>query len=732
MHISKKSIVSLLLCCSFMLAMFTFLVPVKAEASNLIITLDPGHGGHDPGATGARTWGGDDEKNYNLRQAMAAKARLEEYGVTVHMTRTDDTFVVLEDRPYNASRDGSDAFISIHNNSFTSSSARGCVVFIPNEYGRPIYNKSLGIANAIMSRLMNDVGIPKNTNPYAVNEKTGMRYETDYASYNCGSGPCDQYKVIRWSKIYGNINAAMIVESCFQSNKSDVQSFLLNPAKVIETGEAIADGIADYYGLKLKTYHSCIDLSATESKSGNETLAVAKTVTKGVDGAMSISGWSVHSEGISKYEYSINGGSWQTLNSSFRQDVANAMPTYTNCKDINAFSTEIAIPTLPAGQYPIWVRGCTKSGNYYDIAVYNMTVYPAAGSTYMRTEKDRYALNEPIKITAKGDAPGAWVGLFGVNDTPGTVSSYYWFEMHTGEVTINDLIKDGTKNDRPALTPGTYKLITFLDAGYAQDPNAPAKTITLLDKIEMNHDAPTDTDPPSVAKGETVRVQGWALHPEAIASFKLYIDGANETTLQTMRRQDVLNAYPNYATICADVHGYADDLLTSNLSVGEHKVEIKAITSKGESFVVHSFTLTVTPPPYDGVITPVNSSITVDRTQAVVKVKGITEMQDAASIEAMFDGDCRITKADGTPVDGYVGSGCVIKLYYEGVPYDTAVIIVKADIDGDGITTGKDLIRAKKVMMNLTAEGYTEAGDVDGDGTITDADLSIIADACIK
>ena len=83
MHISKKSIVSLLLCCSFMLAMFTFLVPVKAEASNLIITLDPGHGGHDPGATGARTWGGDDEKNYNLRQAMAAKARLEEFGVRI-------------------------------------------------------------------------------------------------------------------------------------------------------------------------------------------------------------------------------------------------------------------------------------------------------------------------------------------------------------------------------------------------------------------------------------------------------------------------------------------------------------------------------------------------------------------------------------------------------------------------------------------------------------------------
>lgn len=730
MHISKKSIVSLFLCFSFMLAMFTFLAPVKADASNLIITLDPGHGGHDPGATGARTWGGDDEKNYNLRQAFAAKERLEEYGVTVHMTRTDDTFVVLEERPYAASRDGSDAFISIHNNSYTSSSARGCVVFIPNKYGRPIYDKSLGIANKIMSRLMNDVGIPKNTNPYSVNESTGMTYNGSYASYNCGSGPCDQYKVIRWSKIYGNINAAMIVESCFQSNKSDVQSFLLNPAKVIQTGEAIADGIADYYGLKLKTYHSCIDLSATESKSGNDLLVADKTFAKGIDGAMSISGWSVHSEGISKFEYSINGGSWQSLKASFRQDVANAMPTYTNCKDINAFSAELAIPSLPSGKYPIKVRGCTKSGNYYDIAQYNVIVYPSAGSTYMRTEKDRFALNEPIKIVAKGDAPGAWVGLFAESDIPGNVSSYYWFEMHNGEVTINDLIKDGTKNDRPELTPGTYKLVTFVDSGYLQDPNAPAKKITLLDKIEKNYDSPKgDT---TVSKGEDVYLQGWALHPEAISDFRLYIDGTEAKSLKGMQRQDVLNAYPHYATICANLHGFGDNVSTSNLTLGKHAFEVKAITSKGEAFTVCTFNVTVEAPPYDGVITPIVPSVTIDKTGTTKTVKGIDNGLDAATIEAMFDGDCRITKADGTAVDGYVGSGYVIKLYHDGIPYDTAIIIVKADIDGDGLVSGKDLLRAKKLSLNMSADGYTEAGDVNADGVINDADLDLIASAALK
>ena len=43
------------------------LPPVEADAANIIITLDPGHGGHDPGATGAKDkFGGMTEAQYNL------------------------------------------------------------------------------------------------------------------------------------------------------------------------------------------------------------------------------------------------------------------------------------------------------------------------------------------------------------------------------------------------------------------------------------------------------------------------------------------------------------------------------------------------------------------------------------------------------------------------------------------------------------------------------------------
>lgn len=727
MHISKKSIVSFLLCLSFVIAVIPF-TAVETKATDLIITLDPGHGGHDPGATGAKQWGGDNEKAYNLTQGLAAKARLEEYGVTVHMTRDDDTFVVLEERPRAASQDGSDAFISIHNNSYTSSSARGCVVFTANPYGRNIYQKSLDIANSIMNRLMNDVGIPKNTNPYYVND-TSMTYQGTYGDYNCGSGYVDKYKVIRWSKIYGGINAAMIVESCFQSNYNDVQSFLLNPAKVIQTGQAIADGIADYYGLDLIKCHNNLDVSSSEAVSGGGQLKVNKTFTKGVDASFPISGWSVHNEGVSKYEYRIDSGAWQSMNSYFREDVKNAMPDYPNCTDINAFTHTFDVSALPTGEYPIEIRGCTKSGNYYDIAVFNMIVNPAAGTTYMRTDKARYALNEPIKITAKGDATGAWVGLFGQNETPGEVSSYYWFEMHSSEVTVNDLINEGKKNDRPAITAGTYKLITFIDEGYVVDPNVPVKTVVLVNNIEKNIDSPASGS--TVTQGQTIDLQGWALHPDSIASFKLYMDGGNELTLGSMRRDDVLNAYPAYATACESLHGYKQMVYTNSIPVGTHNFTVVATTGLGDTFIAAEFTIKIVAPIEGSSITSNSPDIEIDKSSSVPVVLGVTDMLDAESVQALFDGDCRITKADGSAVDGFVGSGCIIKLYIDGTVYDAAVIIVDADLDGNGISNGKDLIRAKKFMADSSVECYDRAADLDGDGVVTDADLALIAESCI-
>lgn len=77
------------------------------------VVLDPGHGGTD---TGALSPHGIPEKDANLRMAKAVKAELVKRGVSVVMTREDDSFPALYDRPKVAHENGADAFVSIHHN----------------------------------------------------------------------------------------------------------------------------------------------------------------------------------------------------------------------------------------------------------------------------------------------------------------------------------------------------------------------------------------------------------------------------------------------------------------------------------------------------------------------------------------------------------------------------------------------------------------------------------------
>jgi len=77
------------------------------------IVLDPGHGGKDPGAIGIK---GLQEKEVVLRVAKKLKSKLEAQGFKVRLTRDDDTFVELPERPAMASKWEGDLFISLHCN----------------------------------------------------------------------------------------------------------------------------------------------------------------------------------------------------------------------------------------------------------------------------------------------------------------------------------------------------------------------------------------------------------------------------------------------------------------------------------------------------------------------------------------------------------------------------------------------------------------------------------------
>ena len=78
-----------------------------------VVVIDPGHGENDTGALSPHSL---PEKDANLRLALAVKAELVKRGWKVVMTREDDSFPRLYDRPRVAHREGADAFVSIHHN----------------------------------------------------------------------------------------------------------------------------------------------------------------------------------------------------------------------------------------------------------------------------------------------------------------------------------------------------------------------------------------------------------------------------------------------------------------------------------------------------------------------------------------------------------------------------------------------------------------------------------------
>jgi len=97
------------------------------------ITLDPGHGGEDPGAVGRR---GTYEKNVTLAVAKRLKTRIDaEPNMRAVLTRDSDFFVPLQMRVQKARRVQSDLFLSIHADAWVKPDARGSSVFVLSERG---------------------------------------------------------------------------------------------------------------------------------------------------------------------------------------------------------------------------------------------------------------------------------------------------------------------------------------------------------------------------------------------------------------------------------------------------------------------------------------------------------------------------------------------------------------------------------------------------------------------
>jgi N-acetylmuramoyl-L-alanine amidase len=108
--------------------------PSKKKTDRLIIVaLDPGHGGEDPGAIGP---GGTREKDVVLQIALRLRDRInQQTNMRAFLTRDADFFVPLQVRVQKARSVKADLFISVHADAFLTAAPAGASVFALSEKG---------------------------------------------------------------------------------------------------------------------------------------------------------------------------------------------------------------------------------------------------------------------------------------------------------------------------------------------------------------------------------------------------------------------------------------------------------------------------------------------------------------------------------------------------------------------------------------------------------------------
>ena len=99
---------------------------IAKKENNLLIVIDAGHGGTDPGAIGRMK---TREKDITLKYAKFLAQTLEEAGFKIYLTRKTDIYLKLHERIDIAMKKNADFFISIHADSALNTKARGATIY---------------------------------------------------------------------------------------------------------------------------------------------------------------------------------------------------------------------------------------------------------------------------------------------------------------------------------------------------------------------------------------------------------------------------------------------------------------------------------------------------------------------------------------------------------------------------------------------------------------------------
>jgi len=233
-------------------------LPTSADASTLTrvlglkigrIVIDPGHGGHDTGTIGPH---GLREKDLVLDVGLRLRKLLEEKaGAEVIMTRSDDTFIPLEERTAIANQKDADLFVSIHANASRDASARGVETYYLNFTSDPRALEVAARENATSEQSVHQLQdlVKKIVLTEKIKESQVFAGDVQHSIYrltSAGTGQGDRgVKRAPFVVLIGANMPSILAEISFLSNPYDERQ-LRKPDYRQKIAEALYQGIYRY------------------------------------------------------------------------------------------------------------------------------------------------------------------------------------------------------------------------------------------------------------------------------------------------------------------------------------------------------------------------------------------------------------------------------------------------------------------------------------------------------
>ena len=227
----------------------------RAGLRPLVIAIDAGHGGQDPGARGPN---GSREKDITLKIARELARQVNATpGLKAYLTRDDDYFIPLTQRYQKARAAKADLFVSIHADSFTSPSASGSSVFVLTQRGassqaaRWLANQE-NAADLVGGVKLQDKGDTLASVLLDLSQSATMKASQDMAEQvlvglkRIGKTHKSHVEAANFVVLRSPDVPSMLVETAFISNP-DEERRLNDPQHQAQLARAILDGVTGYF-----------------------------------------------------------------------------------------------------------------------------------------------------------------------------------------------------------------------------------------------------------------------------------------------------------------------------------------------------------------------------------------------------------------------------------------------------------------------------------------------------